>query len=131
MKNNRLYIAALVTFVLLVASFSLDSYILDMADNHLLFLLSGLIFLCLIPIVLVSNYMKTIKPHLSEKDYCLFGLFRIPFVAILLFSFIRRFIPEFHVHPIMFCLIMILEYVICILTAYVFVRKMLSVIKFK
>lgn len=131
MKNNNLYLVALVTFVLLVASFSLDSYILDMAESYLLFLLSGLIFLCLIPIILVSNYMNVIKPYLSEKEYCLFGLFRIPFVAILLFSFIRRFIPEFHVHPIMFSLIMIFEYVICILTAYVFIRKMLSVIKFK
>lgn len=35
MKNNKLYLVALVTFVLLVASFSLDSYILDMAESYL------------------------------------------------------------------------------------------------
>ncbi|PCT36550.1 hypothetical protein BMR64_21070 [Escherichia coli] len=131
MKNNKLYIANLVTFILLVASFSLDCYILDVAESYLLFLLSGLIFLCLIPIVLVSNYMRIIKFYLSQKDYYLFRLCIIPFVTIILFCFIERFIPDFHVHPIIFCLIVMFEYAICILTIYAFIRKISSVIKFK
>lgn len=131
MKNNKLYIANLVTFILLVASFLLDCYILDVAESYLLFLLSGLIFLCLIPIVLVSNYMRIIKFYLSQKYYYLFRLCIIPFVTIILFCFIKRFIPDFHVHPIIFCLIVMFEYAICILTIYAFIRKISSVIKFK
>ncbi|MHC6323731.1 hypothetical protein [Escherichia coli] len=127
MKKYKNMMSVLVTCLLLFSSFLLDNHIVGITESYTALVLSGLFFLFLIPSILLFQYSKIITSLLTEQDFAFIKLLKIPFFSILMYSFIGRFIPDFHSHPVIVSLIFVLEYAFCILVSYYFVKKVLVI----
>lgn len=131
MKKYKIIISVLVTCILLVSSFLLDNYIVSTTEKYTELVLSGLFFLFLVPSILLFQYNKIIAPQLTKQEFSFIKLLKIPFFSILIYSFIGRFIPDFHAYPVIVSIMFFLEYAFCIIISYYFVKKVLAMFKQK
>lgn len=118
----------IVTTMLLCFSFLLDYYICNNTDNLFISFFSGACFLFFVPYVLLYVHIKNINNYINAVDLKFIKFLSLPFFLILIFSFVDRFIPDYNSHPVIYCLILSIEYLSCVVFITFFIKRIRVII---
>lgn len=118
----------IVTTILLCFSYLLDYYICNNADNILTCFFSGVLFLFVVPYILLRIYIKCIKNNINTVYLKFVKLLLLPFFLISIYSLVFIVTPSYYSHPVIYSLILSIEYLSCIYFIIFFMKKLVALI---